>query len=374
MRVLLWTDYFWPAIGGAEVFALNLLRGLQGRGIEFEVVANSTETAPADAALPDGLAVHRLPIRTALSRHDPLAAAALRRTIVELLARLQPDLVHEISLGPSDVFVHDARLRTRVPCLVTLQQHIPRHLLSADATIGRALRAVEWIVACSHAVRAELLEAIPEVAGRCSVIHNALPDADHRPVLPPPRSPRLLCLGRLVEQKGFDVALQAFAAARAAVPGVRLVIAGDGPERGPLEARARQLGVAEEVDFLGWVHPQQTGALIDSATAVLMPSRREPMALVGLETALRARPLIATRVGGTIELVADGESGLLLAVDDAPALSRAVVRLLRDPAAAAAMGGAARARALRLFPWHAHLAAYLALYERVGRRSRPPSV
>ena len=168
-----------------------------------------------------------------------------------------------------------------------------------------------------------------------------------------------------MEQKGFDVSLHAFAAARSEFDGVRLVIAGDGPQRSSLEEEARRLGVASYVDFLGWIHPEQTAALIDSASAVLMPSRHEPMGLVGLEAALRGRPLIATRVGGLPEIVVDGETGILIGVDDVPALTQAAVRLLRDPAMSALMGWRARARVSRLYPWHKHRDAYRSLYRRL---------
>ncbi len=366
MRVLLWSDYFWPALGGTEVFALNLIRALGERGVEFEVVANRAEAAAVDAEPPvPGLTVHRLPIRAALARGDLTEAASVRRSLTALLARFRPDLVHEISLGPGDVFLHEPRRRAGARCLVTLQQHIPPRMLRADGVIGGALRCSDWIASCSAAVQGELLQSVPEVAGRCSVIHNALPDDDQGPLHPPPAAPRLLCLGRLVEQKGFDVALQAFAAVRAEIDGVRLTIAGDGPQRAELEAAARRLGIRSHVDFLGWVHPRETAALIDSASAVLMPSRCEPMAFVGLEAALRARPLVATRVGGMAEIVVDGETGVLVGVDDVAALAEAVIRLLRNPSAAADFGRRARARVSRLYPWRAHRDAYQLLYSRL---------
>ncbi|HVM95370.1 MAG TPA: glycosyltransferase family 4 protein, partial [Candidatus Acidoferrales bacterium] len=238
------------------------------------------------------------------------------------------------------------------------------------AVVGRALRSADWIAACSVSVRSELLSSIPALADRCSVIYNSLPDSDARPPVPLPSLPRLLCLGRLVDEKGFDIALAAFAAACAAGVDVNLTVAGDGPLRSQLEAQARQLGIKERVDFLGWVHPHQTAALIDSATAVLMPSRRDPMPLVGLETALRARPLIATRAGGLAEMVLDGDTGILIDIGDVCALQEAIVYLLGDRRKATVMGERARAHVDRSFPWRRHVDSYHGLYAQLSQRRR----
>lgn len=363
MRALLWSDYFWPAIGGTEIFALNLVRGLQERGVELEVVATTAEANDeAGAAGIPGLVVHRLPMRRALAHRALHEIVTIRQTLTQVFARFRPALVHEISLGPGDVFLHAARRQGKPPCLVTLQQHIPAPLLAAGSAVGRAVRGADWIATCSTATRVELLASVPEVAERCSVIHNALPHAAAGDTVDPPPAPRLLCLGRLVEEKGFDTAIRAFAALQAVVPEARLVIAGDGPQRAALETSAQHLGIAARVDFRGWVHPDATAALIDAATIVVMPSRREPLGLVALEAALRGRPVVAARVGGLPEVVDDGVTGLLVPAGDVSALTAALARLLREPAVAAGMGRVARAYTLRRYSWQQHVDAYHALY------------
>ena len=107
-----------------------------------------------------------------------------------------------------------------------------------------------------------------------------------------------------MEDKGFDLALRAFAALASRHPQARIVIAGDGPERAVLATLAHALGIAERVDILGWVHPDGVAALIDAATIVVIPSRREPAGLVPLEAALRGRPVTDPSVSLDAALVA----------------------------------------------------------------------
>src|SRR5206468_1041812 len=109
------------------------------------------------------------------------------------------------------------------------------------------------------------------------------------------------CLGRLIPAKGFDLAITAFSLLVERFPNARLVIAGDGPARSTLEAQVASLKIRNTVEFTGWIAPDQVPDLINTATMVLMPSRREGLPLVGIEAALMRRPLIATRVGGLPE-------------------------------------------------------------------------
>lgn len=136
--------------------------------------------------------------------------------------------------------------------------------------------------------------------------------------------------------------LGAFAQLTARDGWLRLVLAGDGPEAPELRHLADTLGVAPQVDFLGALDRAQLAEVIDRATVVAIPSRREGFPLVALEAAQRARPVVATTVGGLPEIVVDGRTGLLVVPDDVDALARALGDLLGDRDRAAEMGGAAR--------------------------------
>jgi glycogen(starch) synthase len=183
-------------------------------------------------------------------------------------------------------------------------------------------------------------------------------------------APRLLCLGRVVVQKGFDVALRAFAQLAGRYPQARLVVAGDGEALSALVQLAGALGIAGAVEFPGWAAPGDVPALINCCTMVLMPSRYEPFGLVALQAGQMARPVVASRVDGLPEVVVDGETGLLVEPENPEALARAIVCLLEDPALAARMGQAGRRRAEEAFSWEHHLEAYEALFQHLARNAK----
>jgi glycosyltransferase involved in cell wall biosynthesis len=157
----------------------------------------------------------------------------------------------------------------------------------------------------------------------------------------PAGAKRLLALGRLHPNKGFDVLLRALAL----LPGAHLSLAGEGPERAALERLARELGVAERLAFLGW--RQDTGALLAACDVFVCPSRHEPLGNVVLEAWSAARPVVAAAAQGPVELIREGETGLLVPKEDPAALAAAIAGVLADPARAASLAAAGRAEFAR---------------------------
>jgi glycosyltransferase involved in cell wall biosynthesis len=176
----------------------------------------------------------------------------------------------------------------------------------------------------------------------------------------------VLFVGRLAPEKGVDVLLEAVGRLG---PHVGLVVAGDGPERASLQARARELGLATRVRFVGRVPAPVVNRLMRAAAVVAVPSRwheNQPMTI--LEAFGAARPVVTTDLGGLPELVDEGETGSLVRADDPGALADALHRLTSDPRRAHRMGLDARRRAAARFSVEAHLAALDAAYARAGER------
>ena len=149
-------------------------------------------------------------------------------------------------------------------------------------------------------------------------------------------------VGRLDPVKGVTLLLEAFAAVKARHPQARLTVAGDGPARSRLEARARDLGL--EVAFPGYLDEAQVADLLASAAMLVLPSFAEGLPVVLMEALASRIPVIATQVAGVSELVVDGVSGLIVPPGDVAGLARAMDRLLGDPDLRARMGEAGRAR------------------------------
>jgi glycogen(starch) synthase len=360
VKLLVWLPQFHPYVGGVEVLASHLLPALVERGHEPVVVTSHGALDLPDDDEWEGIAVHRRPFTQALAGGRAEEVVALVAEVAALKRRLAPDLV-EVNVTDASPFFH----------LRTLAAHPCPSVVAPRVTVGGAgpapllaalLRSADAVTGVSEAALAATVAVCPEIADRAHVILNALPDPGVD--VPPPAAPVLVAAGRLVGDKGFDVAIRALAALRAAQPDAVLRIAGDGPARPELEALAADLGVADAVELLGWVSPERLPEVLAAARVVVMPSRwEEAFGLVALQAAQVGRPVVATRVGGLPEVVADGETGTLVPVDDVDAMAGAVLDLLADPAAASRRGAVGRERARTLFAFDRYVDDHLALYE-----------
>jgi glycogen(starch) synthase len=333
------------------------------RGHEFVVIApQSTLDLPTEHRY-GGIPVYRFPFWKSHNDIDQLMD--MRQRLVELKRNFAPHLIHRNTVGLSDFFYLLTAKVHPAPLLVTL--HGQWQPLS-DSLVERTLSVADWVVGCSASVLEAGRRLVPEIISRTSVIHNSLDVPPLKPTRLRFEPPRLLCLGRLVAEKGFDLALVALATLLERFPAARLVVAGDGPARVALQRQAAQLGISDAVDFVGWVVPGQVPALINDATVVLVPSQQEAFSLVALEAAWMARPVVAARVGGISEVVLHQQTGLLVEDAAGQALAEAIAFLLDHPQLAARMGRAGRRRAEEVFGWERYVNAYDALYRRLAAK------
>jgi glycogen(starch) synthase len=238
--------------------------------------------------------------------------------------------------------------------------------LEQETIIGRVLRRSSWITTVSASLLADVHQRVPDVVSRSSVVPDGLPSQKLLPLPLPIDRPKILCLGRLINDKGFDLAITAFASIVDRYPEARMIIAGDGPMRSALERQAADWQLGDLVTFTGLVAPEDVPGLLNQATVVLMPSRREGLPRVALEAALMARPVVAARIGGLAEIIQHGETGWLVEPEDSDALAMASLFLLEHPDLAARMGEAARKRVQETFSWERCVDTYDDLYRRIG--------
>jgi glycosyltransferase involved in cell wall biosynthesis len=176
------------------------------------------------------------------------------------------------------------------------------------------------------------------------------------------RGPVIATVTLLRPGKGIETLLDALPAVLAAHPDAQLVIAGAGVDRERLEERARSLGVAAAVHFLGLV--PDSGTVLRGADVFVSSSWAESFPYVILDAMALGRPIVATDVGGVAEALGDGDGdcGLLVAPQDADGLARALRRLLSDPARADEMGARARSRVKARFTRERMLAGLAAVF------------
>lgn len=372
MKIAVLCPHFEDTGGVREVVA-RVAREHLAVGNRVVVLTRTHSHEPAPSPSPEGVLVWRVPMAPA-----PYAGAGRRATqrFVRRFARGGWTLATRLrSVGPDVVAVHCskfyapwvmvARLATRAPVVV--------HLHNADRTADgppspfwsrRLLQAARHVIAVSPAVGEFAVRMHPPLAGHVSIIRNGVDPGEFDGVEPETRPyPYLLAVGRLAPQKGFDILFEALGLAARPMP---LVIAGDGPERDRLLARATRLGLASRVEFLGDVPRERVKRLLRGAAAIVMPSRFEGNPLIALEAMQAGAPLIASDIPGLPEELSDGVTGVLVPPEDACALAGALDRLLGDPANTQRLGRAAALAAQHMPTWRAVGGSVLAVYERVA--------
>jgi glycosyltransferase involved in cell wall biosynthesis len=367
MRILFWSETFWPRVGGVENLAARLLPELRARGHEFTVVTWDYRIEDPDMIWFEGVPVYRFPFFSRNGEDNFGSMMEHRHRVTKLKRDFRPDLVHINCYGRT-IFFHLTTAGVHpAPMLVTLHQALPDEAIGRETLLEKLLQTADWVTACSAAVLYHAGRLAPKIVPRSSVIRNALkhPVVEPRPLSFDP--PRIFFLGRLVPEKGLDWALSALPAVFRRFPNARFIVAGDGPDSEKLKAQTVSLSLAPWVEFLGAVSPESVPSLLNDATLVVMPSRIEGFGLVALEAAMMGRPVVAARIGGLPEVVVDGQTGLLVEQCDIDSLAQAILRLLGDRELARQFGEAARRRALEVFDWKRYVDSYDALYRQLRR-------
>jgi glycosyltransferase involved in cell wall biosynthesis len=362
-------------IAGAERHLLVLLPALQARGLDVRMLVIDdpirSATGFIDALAARGIGVERLES----PRHlDPTLTVRFARRF----RAIGPDLVHT-HLFHADLYALPAARRAQVPAAVSSRHdNNPfRRRRAARWATRRAMRHASRVVAISRAVGRFVVDVEGVPAAKVDVVPYGLPTRrdvpapiDGAPPGWPADGPVVLVVGRLSDQKGVDVLIDAWPDVRARHARATLVVAGDGPRRGVLGERAARLGVSGSVHFAGWI--PAAGAVMQRADVVVVPSRWEGFGLVALEAMAASRPVVASRVDALPEIVVDRETGLLVPAGDPGALAAALCELLDRPAWAASLGATGEVRLAGAFSVDAMVDATLGTYERSLAGSRSP--
>jgi phosphatidylinositol alpha-1,6-mannosyltransferase len=363
MRLVLVTQDFPPARGGIQTWALELAKRLATRCEAFAVIA---------PAAPGGVeSDRRLDLRVIRTGSPDTLIAAAAPALVRLSAEGFRHTLHaQWSTAPAALALRSAgRLES-----VGIALHGRELLLKPWASVGiaqagydfvrrRTLARADRLVSNSE-FTAGLARTLGGRAERIRITHCGTDPARFAPRdvralrerLGLGERPLLVSVTRLVRRKGLDTVLKALGRVREAIPEVGYVVVGDGPDRGRLEALARELGLGALVHFAGDVPNEELPLWYSLGDVFVMPSRSEPpdvegFGIVFLEAAAAERPVVAARSGGVPDAVVDGETGLLVEPDDPAGLARGLVALLSDPVRRAELGRRGRERVLLAFTW-----------------------
>jgi glycosyltransferase involved in cell wall biosynthesis len=341
-------------IAGAETHLLALLPALRGLGIECGVVLLEDPRRPQNAIRgrfeQSGVSVATLPI---LWHLDPTLTARLS----ELLRKSPFDILHA-HLPHGEVYGEFA-MRAFPSRRFVVSRHNDdrfRRWLPLQWVFAPSLRRADRIIAISESVRrflvnverapAEKIEVIPYGLDAEAFARDVHPGAFRREI-GAGENPLIGFVGRMVNQKGVDVLLRAFALVERSHPTAKLILAGDGPDRPALMRLAKSLGLQRAM-FLGWRN--DAANILADIDLLVVPSRWEGFGLVALEAMAMGKPVAASEVSALPEIVVPGDTGLLLTPGSVEELAEGIQAILSDPKRAAGMGRAGRERVRKEFP------------------------
>jgi glycosyltransferase involved in cell wall biosynthesis len=380
---------------------VETIRRLAGLGVEVEVLA------PAYRALPThtvgGVRVHRFryaPRAWETLTHEQTAPDRIRERPWFLglvpgylaagsaaAARLARgggfDALHAFWPMPQGLLGLWAKRASGLPLVSTFfgveLTWMERQFPFLAPVLRRVVRGSDAVTAISHYTADRLRRQVPGVEPVVIPFGAAVDAPAQAPAWSWDGSRRfsLLFVGRLVERKGVHLLLEALARID---PARRpdLEVVGDGPERARLEARVGELELGARVRLHGFVDEAALQARLAACDAFVLPAvvdakgDTEGLGVVLIEAMGYARPVIASAAGGIVDVVRDGENGLLVPPGDAAALARAIVRLMDDPARARALGAEGRRDVAERFAWDAIAGRLATLYRALPRGGAAP--
>ena len=361
-------------VGGAEKYVCQLIRGLEQERYRISFVC--PDKGPLLSLLQD-LEL----LETEVLRLEPVKGpsdlAGLWRQR-KFFRQHRPDLVHFNMPNPyasqySIVAARSAAIRRMVATF-----HVPPKQ-PTDTFKGRRLERLEFrllkrVIAVSEGCKRQLLNNFPTRPDRVVTIHNGINADDFGSAADPiekrrdfnlePDTPVVGVVGRMSTEKGHKYLIDAAPKIAAQVPGVKFLLVGEGPCLPDLIEQCKSLGMRQDTIFAGF--REDVAEILSVCDVAVVPSLYESFGFAVLEAMLMGKPVVGTNVEGIPELLADGETGLLVPPADPDKLAEAIIDLLRDRAKAHRMGENGKQRSQR-FSFDATLAKTKALYEELLR-------
>lgn len=375
MKILFHAVYYTPEVGGLESHVSGLAEGLVRRGHEVRVVTSRSRPDLERDVVIEGVGVRRtwMPSRSPAgwALHGASSVGAMRS------GARWADVVHAESFASVLPAGHGARAAGR-PLVTSL--HTSHFLRMSESLLWRPLlrrivRRADHTFAASEEIGAVamglasgvMVEALTNGVDTDRFVPGGCGAGEHPLTVVVPR--------RLFEKNGVEYLVRAVPGIAQQVPGVRVRIVGDGPERPRLEAIAAELGVSGHIEFSGSVPHGSMPAVFAAAHVAVLPSLMEATSVAALEAMACALPVVATRVGGLPEIV-DEQVGALVPPRDPDALAASVAALLTDPLREE-KGRTARARVVERWSndrlVDRHLEVYEGLLASAGARSQSTS-
>lgn len=320
MRILFITARYRPHVGGLETVVSELAQHLKD-GHQVEVIANRSPRSLAAHEVIDGVPVTRLHFLLPRLWHLPkqakqffaafLLALPTMTALHRAIERFQPDVINLHYAGSHlSAFTWAAMRLSRTPLVVSLHGSdvwVEAGRSPLDRWVFRRLVArANAVTACSASLLEDAAALAPEIRAKGVPIHNGVHRSlfvDAAPYDHP--RPYIAGVGRLDHRKGFDLLIEAFAHIALDFPNHDLLIAGGGSAQADLQAQIDHFQLAHRVKLIGVLRHPALASFYKSACVAVIPSRREPFGIVALEALTAGTHIVATRVDGLVEALAD---------------------------------------------------------------------
>ncbi len=389
MRVLMLSWEYPPnLVGGLGRHVAELAPALAAQHIQVHVVTPTAKQITAPVTIEDGVVVHRIFAPELAGEADIYEKARqVNRLLEAYVYQLnQPfDIIHahDWLTGFAGVALQKSLER---PLVVTvhatergrgrgyIHNDLERAIDSADQML---IEHADHVIVCSRYMLHEVQSFFHTAGSRLDVVFNGVNTDDLRNgftkddlLAMRERCPHrgeyvVFAIARLVYEKGMHHLVEAVPRILAKFPQTRIVIAGKGPEARHLKQRARQLGVAEHVEFAGFVSDKERNRYYQTACCAVFPSLYEPFGIVALEAMALGCPVVVSDVGGLGEIIEHDQNGVTVYPDNTDSVAWGVMHILSDPARARAYAQSAYQTVEELYNWARIARLTRAVYRRV---------
>lgn len=328
MRILLLSQSYPPVLGGLQTAVYHLVSGLSRQGHEVRVVTNRYPRSLPAYEVQNNIAIRRwLFLHPKLQyiwhkRMDLFLASLVYGPITQfqlnsLMRGFRPEVVN--LHFPADMIPFVLSLKSLYSFRLIVSLHgddVERWLVggsprkhaevrqSSLRSFARILCEADWITACSGDLLRKAQQLVPSIKDRSSVIYNGV-DLQSFQMIDNQITdrPYIFAYGRLTHKKGFDLLIEAFAKIAQYFLDIDLIIAGSGEEQQHLIKIIQKQKLDHRILFWGQAKPSEVAQLLNGCQLVVIPSRQEPFGIVALEALASGKPVIASRVGGLIEIL-----------------------------------------------------------------------
>lgn len=361
----MWTSAYLPNIGGLEVMTHTLAKALVANGHEVLVISNRPINELIKEIVIEGIKVFNFPIEKSLLSYDLKSVKAILDRLNQVIAAFSPDVVHIHGFLEQHAFYQERLFRkTPYPICLTLHGLLVQSHFKTDACQKLWRRAKQVTIVSKSLEKGLFEEGLTHP--NLKVVYNALTPPHKSPVDFNHNTKRILLMGRISKEKGFEFALQAFQKLKSSFLDLHIDILAGGSKYQELLDQIRLHDLESITYSPGFIQPDEVWKYVDNASLILVPSTYEAFGLVALQGAMRKRPVVASNILGLREVIVDKKTGLLVPPGNPDAIVEAISQLLTNPTKSEKMGIEAYNRSKKLFDVKKMVNTYQDIYSAIS--------